>query len=132
MQQNLRQKKEKEQSTCREPSRFELVDCALKKNKPQLLQSLMTKSSKQLSASKFANPSSPKSHPQFRRPDSYFLAPIPKPPPPNEVDNHARTIRRLRMEKKEERLLEQRIKDIETGLKSCGASRFKRCTRNTQ
>ena len=95
----------------------------LLKNKPQLVQSLITKSSKQLSASKFANPPSLKSHPQFRRHDLYLLAPIPKPPPPNEADNCARAIQRLRIEKKEERLLEQRIKDIETGLRSCGASR---------
>lgn len=58
VQRNLRREKENEQSTRREPSRFEVVDCALKRNKPQLVQSLTAKSLKQLSASKSTNPPS--------------------------------------------------------------------------
>lgn len=85
VQRNLRREKEKEQSTRREASRFEVVDRALKRNKPQLVQFLTAKSSKQLSASKSTNPPSQKSHPQFRRPDEYLLAPIQKPLPLNEA-----------------------------------------------
>ena len=120
---NLRQEKEKEQSTRWEPSRFELVDCALEKDKPQRVQSLKSKSSKLLSASESVNLSSHKSHPQFRRPDPSLLAPIAKPPPPNEADNRGRATRKLRIGKNEGRLLEQRIHDIEMGLWSRGASR---------
>lgn len=65
VQRNLRREKEKEQSTRREASRFEVVDRALKRNKPQLVQSLTAKSSKQLSASKSTNPPSQKISPSI-------------------------------------------------------------------
>lgn len=71
-QRNLRPETEKEQSTRREPSRFELVDRALEKNKPKPVQSLTTRSSKHLSASRSANPPSQNSRPQFRNPTHNF------------------------------------------------------------
>ena len=70
----------------------------------------MTKSSKQLSAGKSANPSPPTSHPEFRRLDSYFLALILKPPSLNEADNRARAIQKLRIEKKKSVCWNKRLK----------------------
>lgn len=54
------------------PSRFELVDRALEKKKPKPVQSLTTRSSKHLSASRSANPPSRNSRPQFRNPTHNF------------------------------------------------------------
>lgn len=89
IQRNLRGEKEKERSTRREPSRFELVDRFFEKNKqpPRLSTSI-----KALSAiSQSRNLSSQTSHPQFRRPDTYRSAPTKNRSPPTEAENRART-----------------------------------------
>lgn len=53
----------------------------------------------------------------------YLSAPKRNPPTQSKAENHARATRRLQIEKIEDRLLEQRIKDVETELRSSGASR---------
>lgn len=51
------------------------------------------------------------------------MTPILKPHPQNKGDNRVCAIQKLQIKKKEERLLKQRIKDIEIGLKSYKTSR---------
>ena len=121
IQRNLRREKEKEGSTRREPSRFELVDRSFEKNKQPPRPSTTIKASSAISQSR--NLSSQTSHPQFRRPDTYLSAPTKNRSPPTEAKNRARTKRRLEIEKKEARLLEQRIKEVETEMRNLGASR---------
>lgn len=53
----------------------------------------------------------------------YLSAPKRNPPTQSKAENHAGATRRLQIEKIEDRLLEQRIKDVETELRSSGASR---------
>lgn len=127
-QRSLRREEEEELSTQREPSCFELVDQAVAKNKRQLLSASTTQQSKQLRASKAQNNSSENGRPQFRRPHTHLLVsqrqPLPVTPlPESNADHGARLKRRTKIEKKEERLLEQRIKDIEADLRNLGASR---------
>ena len=111
IQQNLRREKEKELSTCREPSQFEVVDQVLEKRRLQT-QNLKSK-----------NTVLQKPRPQFRRPDMYLSAPKRNPLTQSKAESHVRAARRLQIEKREERLLEQRIKDVEIELISSGASR---------
>ena len=63
-----------------------------------------------------------KPRPQFRRPDMYLSAPKHNLPTQSKAESHARDARRLQIEKREEHLLEQRIKDVEIELRSSGAS----------
>lgn len=110
-QRNLRREREKELSTRREPSQFEIVNQALEKGRLQ----------KQQLKSKVT--ALQKSHPRFRKPDMYLSAPKCNLPIESEAEKQARAMQRLQIEKKEERLLEKRIKDVEAELRSSGASR---------
>lgn len=80
--------KEKELSTRREPSRFEVVDQILEKRR------LQTQNLKSQSAA------SQKPRPQFRKPGIYPSAPKHNLPTQNKAENHARAARRLKIEKK--------------------------------
>lgn len=93
---NLRREKEKELSTRREPLRFEIVDHMLEKGRLQ----------KQQLESKVT--ALQKSHPRFRKPDMYLSAPKCNPPIESEAEKQARAMRRLQIEKKEERLLKKK------------------------
>ncbi len=58
------------------------------------------------------------SHPQFRRPDTYLSAPTKNRSPPTEAGNRACTMQRLKIEKKEARLLKQRIREVEIEMRN--------------
>lgn len=106
---NLRREKEKERSTRRDPSQFELVDKALEKKR-------LEKENLQFSVSQ-------KSCPKFQNPNTYTSAPKTSLRLEKKVDEDARAIRRLQIEKKEGLLLEKRIKEVEAELRNSGACR---------
>lgn len=62
------------------------------------------------------------SHPQFRRPDIYLSALTKNRSLPTEAENQACTMQRLKIEKKEVRLLKQRIKEVEIEMRNQRAS----------